>query len=190
MRWAWCSARARTVEITPQPAPEIDVALWDTVRSLPKREREADRVALRRRPDRAGDRGPTLGIAWATVARGGPHDARTPAQDARGRGGLGMIDLEKRARRARGPRALAAGRRDRQPPRPTAAIVAAWHLGAHRGACWSSRLGNRRHDRPSGRPTDEEAGDPPASDHRPGVRVTLLDGLQPRISGPECSGLT
>ena len=68
------SAREHSVEVGADPAPEVDVALWDTVRSLPKREREL--VALRyvaglTEPEIAT----TLGIAKGTVARG-LHDAR------------------------------------------------------------------------------------------------------------------
>ncbi|MDQ1509447.1 MAG: polymerase sigma-70 factor, subfamily [Actinomycetota bacterium] len=68
------SARERSVEIAIEQSPEIDVALWDTVRTLPKREREL--IALRyvaglTEPEIAS----TLGIAKGTVARG-LHDAR------------------------------------------------------------------------------------------------------------------
>ena len=73
-RGARRSARERSVEIVVGSVPEVDVALWDTVRSLPKREREL--VALRyvaglTEPEIAA----TLGIAPGTVARG-LHDAR------------------------------------------------------------------------------------------------------------------
>jgi RNA polymerase sigma-70 factor (ECF subfamily) len=68
--------RARERELAPpsEVAPEIDVALWQTMRSLPKREREL--IALRyvarlTEPEIAS----TLGIAPGTVARG-LHDAR------------------------------------------------------------------------------------------------------------------
>jgi RNA polymerase sigma factor (sigma-70 family) len=68
------SARERTIDIGAGSAPEIDVALWEVVRSLPKREREL--VALRyvaglTEPEIAA----TLGIAKGTVSRG-LHDAR------------------------------------------------------------------------------------------------------------------
>jgi RNA polymerase sigma-70 factor (ECF subfamily) len=68
------SARERSVAAPSAVAPEIDVALWNTVRSLPKREREL--VSLRyvaglTEPEIAS----TLGIAPGTVARG-LHDAR------------------------------------------------------------------------------------------------------------------
>jgi RNA polymerase sigma-70 factor (ECF subfamily) len=67
-------ARERTLVAPADVAPEIDVALWDTVRSLPPREREL--VALRyvarlTEPEIAS----TLDIAPGTVARG-LHDAR------------------------------------------------------------------------------------------------------------------
>lgn len=68
------SAREGTVEIAVGTIPDIDVALWDTVRGLPKRQREL--IALRyvvamTEPEIAV----TLGIAPGTVARG-LHDAR------------------------------------------------------------------------------------------------------------------
>jgi RNA polymerase sigma-70 factor (ECF subfamily) len=67
-------ARDRELAQPPEVAPEIDVALWETIRSLPKREREL--IALRyvarlTEPEIAS----TLGIAPGTVARG-LHDAR------------------------------------------------------------------------------------------------------------------
>jgi len=73
-RGARRSARERSVEIAVGSVPEIDVALWDIVRSLPKREREL--IALRyvaglTEPEVAA----TLGIASGTVSRG-LHDAR------------------------------------------------------------------------------------------------------------------
>jgi RNA polymerase sigma-70 factor (ECF subfamily) len=68
--------RARERELSPpaEVAPEIDVALWETIRSLPKREQEL--IALRyvarlTEPEIAS----TLGIAPGTVSRG-LHDAR------------------------------------------------------------------------------------------------------------------
>lgn len=68
------SARDGAIEVVVGTTPEIDVALWETVRSLPKREREL--VALRyvaglTEPEIAT----TLGISKGTVARG-LHDAR------------------------------------------------------------------------------------------------------------------
>lgn len=68
------TAREPTVEIGVGSPPEVDVALWEVVRSLPKREREL--VALRyvaclTEPEIAT----TLGIAKGTVSRG-LHDAR------------------------------------------------------------------------------------------------------------------
>jgi RNA polymerase sigma-70 factor, ECF subfamily len=67
-------ARERELTASSEVAPEIDVALWETIRSLPKREREL--IALRyvarlTEPEIAS----TLGIAPGTVARG-LHDAR------------------------------------------------------------------------------------------------------------------
>ncbi len=80
--------RARERELTPEPAPEreVDVALWETVRSLPNREREL--VALRYVAGLTEAQiASTLGIAPGTVARG-LHDARahlhsmlTPEED-------------------------------------------------------------------------------------------------------------
>lgn len=68
------SARERALEIAVEPAPEIDVALWNTVRSLPKREREL--IALRYVAGLTeAEIASTLGIAPGTVARG-LHDAR------------------------------------------------------------------------------------------------------------------
>jgi RNA polymerase sigma factor (sigma-70 family) len=67
-------ARERAVAPVVEHPPEIDVALWETVRSLPNREREL--VALRyvgrlTEPEIAA----ALGIAPGTVARS-LHDAR------------------------------------------------------------------------------------------------------------------
>jgi DNA-directed RNA polymerase specialized sigma24 family protein len=67
-------AREASLVLPAAPVPEIDVALWQTVQSLPPREREL--VALRyvaglTEPQIAS----TLGIAPGTVARG-LHDAR------------------------------------------------------------------------------------------------------------------
>jgi RNA polymerase sigma-70 factor (ECF subfamily) len=67
-------AREAALAAPVAPEPEIDIALWQTVRSLPNREREL--IALRyvaglTEPDIAS----TLGIAPGTVARG-LHDAR------------------------------------------------------------------------------------------------------------------
>lgn len=79
-------ARERGVEVPVNPPTEVDLALWDIVRSLPKREREL--IALRyvgglTEPEIAS----ALGIAKGTVARG-LHDARahlhsmlTPEED-------------------------------------------------------------------------------------------------------------
>ena len=80
------SARDRAVGLTVNLDPEIDVALWETVRSLPKREREL--IALRYVADLSEPEiAATLGIAKGTVARG-LHDARahlhsmlTPEED-------------------------------------------------------------------------------------------------------------
>ena len=79
---------ARERELAPEPAPEreVDVALWETVRSLPNREREL--VALRYVAGLTEAQiASTLGIAPGTVARG-LHDARahlhsmlTPEED-------------------------------------------------------------------------------------------------------------
>ncbi len=68
------AGRERELTASSEVAPEIDVALWETIRSLPKREREL--IALRyvarlTEPEIAS----TLGIAPGTVARG-LHDAR------------------------------------------------------------------------------------------------------------------
>ena len=72
------AARDHTVEVAVDPVPEIDVALWETVRSLPKREREL--VALRYVADLTEPEiAATLGIAKGTVARG-LHDARAHLQ--------------------------------------------------------------------------------------------------------------
>jgi RNA polymerase sigma-70 factor (ECF subfamily) len=67
-------ARERAIAPVSEHPPEIDVALWQTVRSLPDREREL--IALRyvgrlTEPEIAA----ALGIAPGTVARG-LHDAR------------------------------------------------------------------------------------------------------------------
>jgi len=68
-------AREQAVTVASEPAPEIDVALWETVRSLPNREREL--VALRYVAGLTeGQIASTLGIAPGTVARG-LHDARS-----------------------------------------------------------------------------------------------------------------
>lgn len=68
------AAKERTVEISMPPVPEIDVALWDLVRSLAKREREL--IALRYVAGMTeAEIASTLGIAPGTVARG-LHDAR------------------------------------------------------------------------------------------------------------------
>jgi RNA polymerase sigma-70 factor (ECF subfamily) len=72
------SARGRAREqanpLTPGGEPEIDVALWQTVRSLPNREREL--IALRYVAGLTELQiASTLGIAPGTVARG-LHDAR------------------------------------------------------------------------------------------------------------------
>ena len=68
-------ARERTLAPAPLVAPEIDVALWDTVRALPKREREL--IALRYVAGLTEIQiATTLDIAPGTVARG-LHDART-----------------------------------------------------------------------------------------------------------------
>jgi RNA polymerase sigma factor (sigma-70 family) len=80
------AARDRVVAALVHPEPEIDVALWDTVRALPKREREL--IALRYVADLTEPEiAATLGIANGTVARG-LHDARahlhsmlTPEED-------------------------------------------------------------------------------------------------------------
>jgi RNA polymerase sigma factor (sigma-70 family) len=79
-------AREHTLASPAEPAPEIDVALWDVVRALPKREREL--VALRYVAGLTEQHiATTLGIAPGTVARG-LHDARahlhamlTPEED-------------------------------------------------------------------------------------------------------------
>jgi DNA-directed RNA polymerase specialized sigma24 family protein len=80
------SARDRRVAPVVSPGVEIDVALWDVVRSLPQREREL--IALRYVADLTEPEiAATLGIAKGTVARG-LHDARahlhsmlTPEED-------------------------------------------------------------------------------------------------------------
>lgn len=80
------SARDRGTEPAVSSDAEIDVALWDTVRALPKREREL--IALRYIADLTEPEiAATLGIAKGTVARG-LHDARahlhsmlTPEED-------------------------------------------------------------------------------------------------------------
>jgi DNA-directed RNA polymerase specialized sigma24 family protein len=80
------SARDRAVGVSVDPVPEIDFALWDVVRSLPKREREL--IALRYIADLTEPEiATTLGIAKGTVGRG-LHDARahlhsmlTPEED-------------------------------------------------------------------------------------------------------------
>jgi RNA polymerase sigma-70 factor (ECF subfamily) len=67
-------AREQALALTPRPEPEIDVALWETVRALPNREREL--VALRYVAGLTEKQiASTLGIAPGTVARG-LHDAR------------------------------------------------------------------------------------------------------------------
>ena len=79
-------ARERALAPEPTPEPEVDVALWETVRSLPNREREL--VALRYVAGLTESQiAKTLGIAPGTVARG-LHDARarlhsmlTPEED-------------------------------------------------------------------------------------------------------------
>jgi RNA polymerase sigma-70 factor (ECF subfamily) len=79
-------AREHSLARPSQPEPEIDVALWQTVRSLPAREREL--VALRYVGGLTESQiASTLGIAPGTVARG-LHDARahlhamlTPEED-------------------------------------------------------------------------------------------------------------
>ena len=79
-------AREHSLAFPAQPESEIDVALWETVRSLPAREREL--VALRYVAGLTESQiASTLGIAPGTVARG-LHDARahlhamlTPEED-------------------------------------------------------------------------------------------------------------
>ena len=79
-------AREHTLARPAERAPDIDVALWDTVRSLPRREREL--IALRYVAGLTERQiATTLGIAPGTVARG-LHDARarlhtmlTPEED-------------------------------------------------------------------------------------------------------------
>jgi RNA polymerase sigma factor (sigma-70 family) len=67
-------AREHALAVAAQPEPEIDVALWQTVRALPNREREL--VALRYVAGLTEKQiASTLGIAPGTVARG-LHDAR------------------------------------------------------------------------------------------------------------------
>ena len=67
-------ARERALASPVEPRPEIDVALWQTVRELPDREREL--VALRYVAGLTEAQiASTLGIAPGTVARG-LHDAR------------------------------------------------------------------------------------------------------------------
>src|SRR4051812_28567703 len=67
-------AREQSLAAPVVPAPEIDVALWQTVRALPAREREL--VALRYVAGLTEAQiASTLGIAPGTVARG-LHDAR------------------------------------------------------------------------------------------------------------------
>lgn len=78
--------REHSLAAASPPEPEIDVALWETVRSLPNREREL--VALRYVAGLTEAQiASTLGIAPGTVARG-LHDARahlhsmlTPEED-------------------------------------------------------------------------------------------------------------
>ena len=85
-RSARLHSRERELAPTPMPEPEVDVALWETVRSLPNREREL--VALRYIAGLTESQiASTLGIAPGTVARG-LHDARahlhsmlTPEED-------------------------------------------------------------------------------------------------------------
>jgi RNA polymerase sigma-70 factor (ECF subfamily) len=70
------AARERLAAPAPElVAPEIDFAIWDAVRSLPKREREL--VALRYVAGLTEPEiGSALGLAVGTVSRG-LHDART-----------------------------------------------------------------------------------------------------------------
>jgi RNA polymerase sigma-70 factor (ECF subfamily) len=68
------AARELAVGVSVESAPEIDIALWGTVRGLPKREREL--IALRYVAGMTeAEIASTLGIARGTVARG-LHDAR------------------------------------------------------------------------------------------------------------------
>jgi RNA polymerase sigma-70 factor (ECF subfamily) len=67
-------AQEQALTVAVPTAPEIDVALWETVRALPPREREL--VALRYVAGLTEkETAATLGIAPGTVARG-LHDAR------------------------------------------------------------------------------------------------------------------
>ena len=60
--------KERTLGVATEAAPEVDHALWDTVRRLPKREREL--VALRYLAGLTETEiASTLGIAPGTVAR-------------------------------------------------------------------------------------------------------------------------
>ena len=81
------SACDRSVEVTVNPTPEIDTALWDVVRSLPKR--AAQLIVLRYVADLTEPEiATTLGIAKGTVGRvactmprGHLHSLLTPEED-------------------------------------------------------------------------------------------------------------